>query len=96
MCNHSHTHTHSWHYACTDLQQLLQIGLAPVVEEEGEREGGESGVHRILGFGFYSDPDPERRGFYVDEVSFSSEERIFDWDSVSWCDNYYVCVSLLW
>ena len=32
-------------------------------------------VHQILGFGFYSDPDPDRRGFYVDEVSFSDMER---------------------
>ena len=39
--------------------------------------------HNILGMGLYTDPDPAQRGFYVDEVSLSSEKRTLFLDSVS-------------
>lgn len=39
--------------------------------------------HNILGMGLYTDPDPSRRGFYVDEVSLASEKRTLFLDSVS-------------
>ena len=39
-------------------------------------------VHQILGFGFYSNPDPDKRGFYIDEVSFSDMERILNLTNV--------------
>ncbi len=98
-CIHTHTHTHtqlhplvyiapillsipSWHYTCTDLQQLVETGLiAPVDEAEDESPTPQ---YRILGFGFFADPDPERRGFYVDEISFSSENRDFVVEEVSY------------
>ena len=32
----------------------------------------------IEGLGFYSNPDPLSRGFYVDEVSFSHSARSLD------------------
>lgn len=53
-----------WHYSCTDLGSMLQQNLVPMAT-----------VYTVLGLGFYSNPDPALRGFYVDEVSFSSVSR---------------------
>jgi len=53
-----------------DLQSLLRQAL-----ETSSEDSNSIPERRIQGFGFYSDPDVERRGFHVDEVSFSSENR---------------------
>ena len=55
--------------------------LRPFENPEDE-DSNTASVHRILGMGFYTDPDPQQRGFYVDEVSFSSEERIVALENV--------------
>lgn len=67
-----------WHYACTNLGELLKAGLPAVADYDSD----DASVHQLLGFGFYSDPDPDRRGFYVDEVSFSTTERILNLTNV--------------
>ena len=66
----------SWNFACADLERMLEENLET-------NEGDSTPIHRILGLGFYADPDPQLRGFYVDEVSFSSEERVFYHETVS-------------
>ena len=41
-------------------------------------------TYRIIGLGFYTNPGGTRAtGFYVDEVSISSEKRSFAWEYVS-------------
>ncbi len=76
----------SWHYACTDLQQLVETGLtAATTEETNEVAESERSTpqYQILGFGFFADQDPQRRGFYIDELSFSSDLREFNPEEVS-------------
>ena len=50
--------------------------------EDPEAEEGTVQSYIVEGFGVYSEIDGLRRGFYVDEVSFSSERREFDMQEV--------------
>ena len=54
---------------CIDLQAIISNGFfLPDYYEY-------TGVHFLEGFGFYADADPQLKGFYLDEVSFSHNAR---------------------
>ena len=68
----------SWHYGCTNIDELLMSGV-----DQG------SGTFEITELGFHGDADAQMRGFHVDEVSFSSEKRFLIIDNVSLPQNDY-------
>ena len=64
--------THRWRYGCAGLHNLLTGFL-----------NSDKLHYQITGFGFYSSEDPLNRGFYIDQVSFSSEKKTLDLMTVS-------------
>lgn len=70
-----------WHFACTDLQTMFSITLALKQDPENDDNTIQSTI--VDGLGFYSSEGSAPLGFHVDEVSFSSEMRLFDADYVS-------------
>ena len=63
-----------WHYTCIDLQAIIANGFSLPDSDDYQFNG----VHFLDGFGFYADEDPQSRGFYLDEVSFSHSPRTLD------------------
>lgn len=74
----------SWQYSCTDLQTLLMQSphhSIPVANDDDTVQP----TYQIIGLGFYTTPGgtvATTSGFYVDEVSISSEKRNFAWENV--------------
>lgn len=67
----------SWQNSCTDLQSLLTQSLQQSAPSESEDS---IPFYRIIGLGFYSRTTTS--GFYIDDVSLSSEKRDFVWEEV--------------
>ena len=83
---------YSWQYSCTDLQTLLMQSLQhslPVTNDENTVP-----TYQIIGLGFYTTPGgvTTTSGFYVDEVSVSSEKRNFAWENV----RHFLCCYYDW
>ena len=68
-----------WHYGCTDIHQLLSEAI--LTEEV---------TFEILGFGFFSSTTSDERGFFIDELSFYSEKRIFLEEQVILAESLFV------
>lgn len=70
-----------WHFACTDLEEMLSA--SPIVVQDPDND--ENTIQSIIveGLGFHSSAtDSHSEGFYVDEISFSSENRLFEFEYV--------------
>lgn len=67
-----------WHFACTDLERMLQQSASLTLAQDPEDNEGTVQSIIIEGFGFYSEASSISRGFFVDEISFSSELRTFE------------------
>ncbi len=63
-----------WHFSCTDLETMLAARLP--LPQDPDAASGTDQSYIIEGLGL--DANGLGGGFYVDEISFSSEMRQFD------------------
>lgn len=75
------TSTSRWHFACTDLEEMLTSTLSIGQDPENDENTVQSTI--VEEFGFYSTVGSSLQGFHVDEISFSSEFRQLDDQYVS-------------
>lgn len=60
------------------MHDLLKNNLPLLPDEETPRD-----YHQLSGFGFFASTDESRRGYYIDEVSFSTDDRTLDYMEVT-------------